>query len=406
MTLAFWIWAVFLWVRGIETDKYLNLFFASVLIGICALTKYLGMALLPLLFVYSLMRKRKLGTWALFLLVPIVILAGYQWATYNLYGRGLLSDAAATASGERNLMRELKLFSKGLTTLLFTGGCVITAMFYIPLLWSRRVLLSGVVVTILFIIIISFLKEIGKLSINGADGVKWGTLVQIGLMAAAGVSILGLAGADFWKCRNAESLLLLLWVFGTFIFAGFINWTVNARSILPMTPAVGILLMRRIDRYNNTAARRMETWRVVWPLVPAGLMALLVCWADYTWAGTARSAAAAIHKTFENSGRTVWFQGHWGFHYYMEAAGGKAVDFAHLEIAKEDIIIFPSTNTVVMLLPEDTIRLYQVFKFTPYQKLATVNLQLGAGFYSDIWGPLPFVAGPVAPEEYYAFIAK
>jgi hypothetical protein len=144
----------------------------------------------------------------------------------------------------------------------------------------------------------------------------------------------------------------------------------------------------------------METWRVVWPLVPAGLIALLVCWADYTWAGTARSAAAVIHKTFESSRRTVWFHGHWGFQYYMETAGGKAVDFTHLEIAKEDIIIVPINNTCVDPPAGETIRLYQIFKFAPYQKLATMNLQLGAGFYSDRWGPLPFVAGSVDPEEY------
>lgn len=35
MMLAFWAWAVLLWVKGIETNKYLNLFFASVLIAIC-----------------------------------------------------------------------------------------------------------------------------------------------------------------------------------------------------------------------------------------------------------------------------------------------------------------------------------------------------------------------------------
>ena len=35
-----------------------------------------------------------------------------------------------------------------------------------------------------------------------------------------------------------------------------------------------------------------------------------------------------------------------------------------------------------------------------------MNLQLGAGFYSDKWGPLPFIIGPVGPEKYRDFIVK
>ncbi len=294
MMLAFWVWAVFLWMRGIEKNNFSNLFFAAVLVAVCALTKYFGIALLPLLFVYSLIKKRNLGVWVLYLLVPVIILAGYQWLTYSLYGRGLLSDAAGYATGY-NPRQGLKWLYRGLTGLFFTGGCIATAVFYIPVLWSKRVLISNIVLTILFVLALSFIGKIDKFSIKDAANVKWDFLIQAGLMAAAGVNILWLIGADFWKSRNAESLLLLFWIIGTFIFAAFINWTGNARSILPMIPAVGILLMRRIDQYKNKTAKRTDMWRLAWPLVPAAVVALLVCWADYTWANTARSAASSIH---------------------------------------------------------------------------------------------------------------
>ena len=90
MMLAFWVWAVFFWMRGIETNNGWNLFLSAILISICALTKYFGIALLALLPAYSIMRKRKIGTEVLFLLIPIIILAGYQLLTNELYGRGLL----------------------------------------------------------------------------------------------------------------------------------------------------------------------------------------------------------------------------------------------------------------------------------------------------------------------------
>jgi hypothetical protein len=32
--------------------------------------------------------------------------------------------------------------------------------------------------------------------------------------------------------------------------------------------------------------------------------------------------------------------------------------------------------------------------------LTTMRAECGAGFYSDLWGPLPFVFGPTPPEQY------
>ena len=404
MMLAFWVWAVVFWVRGMKENNQLKLLFASVLIAICALTKYFGMSLLGLLFVYSLIQRRKLGVWVLFLLIPAIILGGYQWATHALYGRGLLSDAASFAT-EQRWMGGAALFSKGLTGLVFTGGCIITALFYSPLLWSRRVLFGGVVATILFIFALTFSEKAGRFSVHDVDGVRWSFLIQLSLLAAGGVSLLGLAGADFRKHQNAESLLLLLWVLGTFIFASFINWVVNARSILPMVPAAGILLVRRIGQHSD-GGRWAGSLRRVWLLVPAAVLALLVSWADYTWAGTARSAATAIHERFENSDGNVWFQGHWGFQYYMEAVKGKALDFKHSKPAQGDIIIIPSNNCFTRRLPEKMVRLSEVFEFAPYRWLATMNRSLDAGFYIDARGPLPFAIGPVGPEEYHAFIVK
>ena len=404
MMLAFWVWAVVLWMRGLESGKHLLLFLGAVLIAVCALTKYFGMILLVLLLVYSLVKKRKLGAWVLFLLIPVIILAGYQWLTYVLYGRGLLLDAVAYATNPRWVGRA-DLLTKGMTGLVFTGGCIITGLFYIPLLWSRKFITVGVLLTILFIFALSFAEKIGAVTVHNAGVVKWGFLVQLGLMAVAGVSLLGLAGMDLWKCRNAESLLLLLWVLGTFIFAGFINWTVNARSILPMVPAAGILLMRRIERRSRDK-EKTKLWWIVWPLVPAALVAVLVGWADYTWANTARDAAAKIGEKFKDKPGNVWFQAHWGFQYYMEAAGGRALDFEHLELESDDVIIVPLNNTRTRLLSENMVHIGEVFRFAPCRWAATMNYLLGAGFYSDIWGRLPFAIGPVGLEEYHILIVK
>ena len=56
--LACWVWAVVLWMRGIEEGRRRCLVAAAVLVALAALTKYYGVALIPLLAAWTLRRRR------------------------------------------------------------------------------------------------------------------------------------------------------------------------------------------------------------------------------------------------------------------------------------------------------------------------------------------------------------
>jgi 4-amino-4-deoxy-L-arabinose transferase-like glycosyltransferase len=408
MMLAFWVWAVAGWVWGMDKNKWSGLLISAVLIAVCALTKYFGMSLILLLFVYSVAKKQKIGTWVLYLLVPVAILAFYQWATFALYGRGLLTDAASYTSELRSSFDPgAELLWGGLVGLAFAGGGIITVLFYAPLLWSWRILISSVALMLLFVFSLDSVGKIGGFSIRHYNVVRWDILIQFGLMLLAGIGIIWLAVEDLYKCRDCKALLLFLWVLGTFFFAGFVNWTVNGRSVLPIAPAVGILLVRVLDRKGETS-RQIKDWRLAGPLILTAIVALSVCWADYTLADTARQAAKKIHETYKNrQSVVVWFQGHWGFQYYMEGYNGRAVDFDRSMPRRGDVIAFPTNNTYQRTLLKDRTFLVGVFNFIPCRWLSTMNPLLGAGFYSNRkWGPLPFAFGRVPAEEYSIFVVK
>ncbi|MBI4240992.1 MAG: glycosyltransferase family 39 protein [Candidatus Rokubacteria bacterium] len=397
MMLALWVWTVALWLHGLERNDPRALIGSAVLLALCALTKYYGMSLIPLLLVYSLARRRRPGWWALCLLLPAGALALYQWATYALYGRGLLFDAASYATNVRYLNGS-QLLIKGLIGLAFAGGSLATIALYTPLLWSRRLCAAGILLVAVLTFTLPAAEKLGGFALIDADGVRWGPVIQLALFATAGISPLALAGADLRSRRDAASLLLFLWVAGTFVFASFLNWSVNVRSILPMAPAAGILVMRRIEARGAVAPGRR--WRVLWPLVPGACVALLVAWTDYSLANTARSVAAEIHDRYRNRPGTVWFQGHWGFQYYMEARGGKALDRRRSRLAPGDIVVIPANNTNVFAMPPGGTPLSHVIERPVPGWLATMSTSVGAGFYSDIWGPLPFSVGAVPAERY------
>ncbi|MBI4115484.1 MAG: glycosyltransferase family 39 protein [Candidatus Omnitrophica bacterium] len=403
MMATFWIWAVVFWRQGIKEDKWTKLLLGGLLIAVSTLTKYFGMALLPLLILYTFLEKRKLGTWILFLIIPTIILAGYQWATHMLYGRGLLLDAASYAT-ETKWKHGGQLFSHGLTGLSFTGGCVSTALFYFPFLWRRRAAVGMFILSTFLLTLWAFLfGSADSFSLRSVDqSLRWSFLLQFDVMILGGLSILGFAVIDFLHSKDADSLLLVLWVLGTFIFATFINWTVNGRSVLPMVPAAGILLTRRLER-TNPQWKGMKAFLL---LIAPALLALLVTHADYSWANAARSASKAIRKIIQTrQNGTVWFQGHWGFQYYMESLGTKPLEANASEGSIGDLIVMPGNNSNPLILQKELLKGIDILQFE-LDGIGTMTPELGAGFYSDLWGPLPFAIGPVDPDKYFIFYVK
>lgn len=96
--LVFWVFAVYFWVTGLGKNSFPMLLVSGILISMSALTKYFGLTLIPLLLFYSVFKRRNVGRWVLFMLIPLAILVWYLWATHQLYGQWILMKAAAHAT--------------------------------------------------------------------------------------------------------------------------------------------------------------------------------------------------------------------------------------------------------------------------------------------------------------------
>lgn len=398
MMLAFWVWAMVFWIRGLKEERAWLLAVSALLMAACSLTKYFGMTLVPLLAVYALIERRSLRGWIWHLLIPLSILAAYQYATAALYGRGMLTDAASYAT-QVNVQLGRAPFSQGLIGLAFIGGSVATSLFYLPLLWSRRGLAALALLAASLLVLLLMTGMFGNSELKDATGIRWPFVLQIVVMTTGGVSLLALVFAELWKRRSNDALLLFLWILGTSLFASQINWTVNARSLLPMAPAAGILLARGLDR-RSPAAATASPRRRFWPLIPALAIAMSVGWSDFRWSNASRDAARALGEKLGQGSGTLWFQGHWGFQYYMEALGFRAVDFRDLQLSRGDRMVVPLNNTNVDPGVAKRFRLRGFHEAPVCGWLSTLNTGVGAGFYSHTMGPIPYVFGAIPPDRY------
>jgi hypothetical protein len=258
-----------------------------------------------------------------------------------------------------------------------------------------QVLLAGTVIFIVFVLLFHF----------GA-GLALSPTFEGALFVTIGIGILVLALTDVLQYKTADSLLLFLWVFGTFIFAAMMNWTISARTFLPMAPAVMILLIRRLRVPGLIAAPKAfgaATWS---PVLLSAFVSLLIATGDYQLANTARTAAKQFQQRFRNKPGTVWFEGHWGFQYYMQQWRAKPLDSEQHGLVPGDVLIVPVNNTNVSRKPAAP-RIAS-FEETKYAQFFAISMsrEVGAGFYSSRWGPLPWEVAAVPPERYLVFRIK
>ena len=396
MMLALWVWAIHLWMRGLRENRGALLLMASALAALSALTKYFGISLIPLMIVVGFAQKRRAGWWLLSLLIPVAVLGLYQLWTKQLYGRGLLFDAAeyATKFGWHGGGRR---FASLVTGLSFTGGACIGMAPFLAYTARRGGWITWGTILIVALALLLVLDPYEHHRFRNEGGFAAWYFIQMALFTAAGLGVILAAGAELRRWRSPESLLLALWILGTFVFAALLNWSVNGRSIVPLVPAAAMLVARRMDQKTT---RRLGWERTA--LVPAALLALLCTWADGSFANTHRWAARQLAERGARYRTTIYINGHWGFQYYLQLAGGRPLDKKNFAGNRGDMIAtaLNNTNVGVFEWPPDSVEVLDHLSRVPFPFIGTMRMRIHAGFYSDVFGPLPFALGQVPPDEF------
>jgi hypothetical protein len=388
LLLMFFVWAIVFWLEGLSRRQYRWLIVSGIAIGLAALSKYFGACLIPLLLAHSLTAGKGNRRAVCFLLLPLLLIAAYEYATFHLYGRGLLLDAVRYASAVKTDFVP-DYGRRAFVTAAFLGACLAPLLFYAGYLWRRRGWIVGLVIA-----------SAGALSyaiVLDRDAAP-ALALQVGLWLAVGIGAMQLAVSDLLRHKDARALLLFLWTAGTLLFVVFFNHLVNVRVLLPLVPAVAILIVRRIEDAGEVSSRYRRPVPA-WPIVPAVVLALCVAYADMSLANASRRAAAEVPVDRASPVKT-WFGGHWGFQYYMELRGAEAVNTAVPLFRPGDLVALPRNTTNPIALPEHIVAERSPMEVDILPWLATMQSELGAGFYADVWGPLPFVFAPVPPEQY------
>lgn len=397
--LAFWCGGLWCFLAGLDSRRSAWLWLSGVLILCAALTKYFGIALVPLLAVYLWLREpRWMLAWGV-LLLPLAGLLGHELWLDGMYGHSVLlaGFSHATAGGDPS---QLTGGARLLVGLAFAGGCLPVALALAPWLWTRRVhvVVAGLLALAVADAVLGF--GLGPFSLLGLG--KWPVAValQFLVMWVAGVAVAGLALSELRE-REPDAVLLALWLLGTLVFAIFLNWTQSARTFLPAAPALGILLARRL-------AAREVGWRAGpgFAVAACAVLAFSVAAADARWASQVRDVAARVGERFVGPQHRTFGIGHWGLQWYLEAEGVHTIDYRRDRFEPGDLLVEPGSGYAIRSPDAAAFALLEVFEHPEGGILHTMSPEIGVGFHAGGGSPLPWAFGRPAPDFYRVWRAR
>lgn len=388
---AFGLTSLYLLLRGLDEGRSAWIRASAALMMLALLSKITGIFLLLLA---ALAARRRRQPWRGVILYgalaagPLLLFlgkefAGDAWGGIAATGLWFLNRGAAFHAGDiPGRLRAL---------LCFTGGCGLAT-------------LPG-----------------GFLLLK--DGRRWAALAAAGAAAALllpvfdtqavaaldralGAAFAAAAGLSVAVClrpearRGEERRLLLAWIFIVGGLQLLFYWSIVTRYVLFLLIPLALLQAHLLE---ETASERTLRRLYLGSFLSILALSLTLAAVDARYAAAQRDTADAARR-YVAAGKRVWFTGHWGFQYYMEKAGAVAVDRGAGGWAAAragDILIVPVNNTNILSIPMDLriadVRAAEIGEAVPLRLISAGR----AGFYSSVFGFLPFAVSGEPLERFY-----
>lgn len=420
--LACYVWCVVWWVRGAQSGSQMQLALGALLLGVGVLVKFVVITALPLLMIYTVWKERRVTRKHYWFLIPVAMLMLYDLSSWVLYDKSFILDIVAFSTFHASSAPQGSMVKKTFVALAFAGGLYLPAL--LVSLWSEtRSVLIGVTLVLLAFVGYVFIRGgiDDSYMMYGLRGVRWGFVAHQVIFTVAGVYMFMLGALQLWKAADADTILLCSLIGGIFVFGGFVNWSVNARALLPMVPAVAIVIVRRIEALESVRMGRVGEVMLV---TMAVVLSLAVGYGDYTFAGASRSFAADIHEEMQNVDGTVWYDGHLGFQWYMHRAGYQALDFYPssdddtdeeqingpenvLEVASPgDVLIGWQNANLMKSPPGNRIDSMESYSYPGSSLASTFDSARNTGFYGKPTILLPYRLGQAPPQRFRVYHLK
>jgi hypothetical protein len=274
--------------------------------------KYNGVIVVPLLALLAIAHRRRRASFAIAALAPVAMLVGWAVLSKAMYGQSHFGASAQLQ--QTNLGGDI-----------ITGAFAVIGLGVLPLPLAlfrradavRRSWDAGLSSAVALMSFVAALTLLGYPVISALLFALACTIAARFLLFSLVSGVNAIAGRDWRKA------LLVTWIGATIALQTRLLFT-SVRYLLPLLPAAILLLLPR----SSLALKIAERSRTVFAaLATSLLLAFLIALADAQTANIPRAYVRdVVGPAAARSHGRLLFAGHWGFQWYMEQAGGVAVD--------------------------------------------------------------------------------
>jgi len=210
------------------------------------------------------------------------------------------------------------------------------------------------------------------------------------LPLAVALSVIGLIAVGdlvrrLVEARTMQSYLLLAWILSPLAVLPYIHFP--SKYLLLAAPALALVLGSELQGVPKAVGRTL-----LGGIVAGGVVVgMLILQAD---AGMGRRSVAAANSLIRPAvarGERVWFIGHWGWHWYAELAGARPISNLNRPAAGDLVVASSADGSFLLSTDVQHSVLTVLSDSTPGGRIMSASD--GAGFYSEAWGPWPWVWG-------------
>lgn len=399
---SLWLAAVASYTLAVDRSSNRMLVVSGVAMTLAVMVTYQSLSLVPLLFLYALLKGRVtvrnmvplaagLLAFAAFVVYFFIVTGGPPKLSYSI---GVINTPAFISK-------------KVLSIISVLGGAIVFPVFLVMgMLKGRKEYLAFAGLAALLLASILIQIAAGTYSLVSA-------LLQVVFYAAGILAFYRFvkAGSDAALARQRsaadfDSIFLAVWIGGVLLYSLALLPYASTRYLLPLFPPV-ILIFVRYARGVITGARAWRAFAVA-AIVVTAASGLAVAVADYQLAAIYRDFAAGPARGLAPEGAQVWVAGEFGLRYYLEADGARYITSQGEQPAAGDYVII-SHRLIANFMSDELkgrLQLEQVIDYPSAWPVRIQDQESLAGFYGQFHGYLPYSFSSEPVEEIGIYRAR
>lgn len=400
--LAFLLAATAFYIYGLESRNLALMVLSGLLITAGVFSSYQVLGLLPLLFIYALLKKEL----SLLAMLPLVLpfSSFISYVAWHVIDTGAFPSFSHVYYVERDSLAPGTILEKIVSLFCTIGGATV-----FPLLIFRLIVINKREIVLFVTLAVPVAVAAFYRYSVGANGLAEALLLS--LLLPLGIVFLYMLLVKAWRCyregsgdERALSGVFLLWITGVILSIVFLLPYSSVKYALFLYPPLILLFLWLVeDRIVESNQRNL----LIAVLLATAALGLLISFSDYELAVSKRyfaeSYGAHYGREAEATGNRLWFSSEFGDRYYMERQGFTELT-EQSQLRSGDVVILPLlAGTTIPASFGDRLQYADRISVMGKTPVRVTDNRAGAGFYGSRWGPLPYSFSNESIGEYLVY---